>query len=86
MATQPRTIKLPEVIYSALEEAAAREHKSVEEIAGEAILRGLHNQKKSLLDELIEEGRQKAMEKLGHVPSEEEVVEIVHARREARRR
>ena len=63
-----------------MQEEADRRNKSLDEMVGELVMIGLHKQKKSLLDELMEEGKQKAIEQFGYVPSEEEVIEIVHAR------
>ena len=86
MATHTPSIYLPESVLAALRERAAEQQRSVEEIAGELILRGLSEQNKDTLEELQEYGRQKALERYGRVPTEEEVVEIVRTRRQARQR
>ncbi len=41
MSTQVNTIRLDADVMAALQEAAEREHKSLEDMAGEAIMRGL---------------------------------------------
>lgn len=84
MSTQPKTIQLPEAIYSALEEAALREHKSLNELGGELIMQGLHR-KKSALEDLMDYGHQRARETHPGL-TEESVVDIVHAHRRSRRR
>ena len=88
MATHTPNVYLPESVLAALRERAAEQQKSVEEIAGELILRGLSEQNKSTLEELQEYGRQKALERYGRVPTEEEeeVVEIVRTHRQSRQR
>jgi hypothetical protein len=83
MSTQPKTIQLSGAIYTALEEAALREHKSLSELGGELIIQGLR--RKASLEELIDYGHSKAKETHPDL-SEQGVVEIVHARRQARKR
>lgn len=86
MAGHTPNIYLPESVLAALRERAAEQHKSLEEMAGELILRGISEQNKGTLEELQEYGRNKALERYGRVPTEEEVVEIVRTRRQARQR
>jgi plasmid stability protein len=86
MATHTPNIYLPESVLAALRERAAEQQKSVEEIAGELILRGLSEQNRGALEGLQEYGHQKALERYRRVPTEEEVVEIVRTRRQARQR
>ena len=84
MSTHPKAIQLPEATYAALEQAALREHKSLSELGSELILQGLERQKHSL-EELIEYGHGRARETHPGL-TEEGVVEIVHAQRQARKR
>ena len=86
MATQQPNIYIPEVILAALREYAEEQHKSVEEMAGELIMRGLHEQKEGLLGDLQEYGEGQAIKRYGRVPSGEEIAGIIKSHREARRR
>lgn len=86
MATQQPNIHIPEVILAVLRERAEEQHKSVEEMAGELIIRGLHEQRKGLLEELQEYGEGQAIKRYGRVPDGEEVAEIVKYHRKARGR
>jgi hypothetical protein len=85
MASQPN-ITLPDPILSAVQEEADRQHKSLNEMVGELVMIGLHKRKKSLLAEVLEEGRQNALDTLGHIPDEEEILAAVERTRQARRR
>jgi len=86
MASQQPNIHISEVILAALRERAEEQHKNVEEMAGELIMHGLHEQRKGLLEELQEYGEGQAIKRYGRVPSGEEVAEIIKSHCEARRR
>lgn len=87
MSSQPN-VTLPDPILAAAQEAAEREHKTLNEMVGELVMIGLQRQgeKKSPLNDLLEYGHKKAVERFGKVPSEDEVVNLVHAHRHSRRR
>ena len=83
MATQPPNIHIPEAILAALRKRAEEQHKSVEEMAGELIMRGLHDSK-DLLEELQEYGESQAIKHYGKVPSGEDIADTVKAHRRTR--
>ena len=85
MAVQPN-ITLPQPLFAAVREEAERQHKGVNELAGELIRNGLLGQTKDSLEELVKYGQQQAIKKFGKVPSDEEIVDLIHARRQERRR
>jgi hypothetical protein len=85
MTSQPN-ITLSEPLLTAVREEAERQHKGVDELAGELIQKGLLKQAKDPLEELAEYGRQKAIEKFGTLPSDKDIVDLIHARRQERRR
>ena len=84
MASQPN-ITLPDPILSAVQEEAERQHKTVDEMAGELVMRGLHQQKQSPLDDLLAYGREKAKERYPDGLTEDQIVDIVHAHRQRSR-
>jgi plasmid stability protein len=87
MATYQPNIHIPEAVLAALRERAEEQHRSVEEMAGELILRGLlHEQSKGMLEALQEYGESQAMKRYGRIPNGEEVASIVKTHRQARRR
>jgi hypothetical protein len=70
-------VTLPDTIVSALQEAAEREHKSLNEMAGELVMRGLAQKDRDRQwQDLIAYGHQKGTES---GLSEEKVVDLVHA-------
>ena len=75
MSTQTNTIKLDASVIAALREAAEREHKSLEEMAGEAIMRGLSIECDAEWRELIAFGHEQG-KKSGI--REEDVSELIH--------
>ncbi|HEX3685462.1 MAG TPA: hypothetical protein VHU83_23210 [Bryobacteraceae bacterium] len=75
MRTQANTIKIDADVLAALREAAEREHKSLEEVAGEAIMRGLSADRDAEWRELIAFGHEQG-KKSGI--REEDVPELVH--------
>lgn len=75
MSTQADTIRLDADVIAALREAAEREHKSLEEMAGEAIMRGLSAERDAEWRELISFGHEQG-EKSGI--REEDVPELLH--------
>ena len=78
MASQPN-ITLPDPILSAVQEAAEREHKSLNEMAGELVMRGLSQKDRDRQwRETIAYGHQKGQES---GLSEENAADIVHAHR-----
>ena len=74
MSTQANTIRLDADVIAALREAAEREHKSLEEMAGEAIMRGLSADRDAEWRELIASGHEQG-KKSGI--REEDVPELV---------
>lgn len=87
MASHSHTVRLSDSIFAALQEAAEREHKSVEEVAGEAILRGLARREErpsTLLPVMERIGRQQ--QERGGAPDERQIAEAVRAHRRERRR
>lgn len=81
MASHPN-LTLPESILAAIREEADRRQKDVDELAGELIMDSLSRRtNQNILESLQQYGEQKAIEKLGQVPTEEQVVHIIHQRR-----
>jgi predicted transcriptional regulator len=58
MSTQANTIRLDADVIAALREAAEREHKSLDQMAGEAIMRGLSADRDAEWRELIAFGHE----------------------------
>lgn len=82
MSTEARTIHLEAAAFAALQEAAARRHKSLDEMATEIVMEGLR------VDQL---GRVQALLAKGHrhgaasgIPKGK-VVDVIHADRKQRR-
>ena len=86
MASHSHTVRLADAIFAALQEAAERERKSVEEMAGEAILRGLarSEERQSALLPIMERLSQQQKER-GGPPHEAQIVAAVRAHRRERR-
>lgn len=87
MASHSHTVRLSDPIFAALQEAAEREHKSVEEMAGEAILRGLarREERQSTLLPVMERIGQQQKE-YGGPPDETQIAEAIRAYRRERQR
>ena len=82
MASHSHTVRLTDPVFAALQDAAAREHKSVEEMAEEAILRGLARSEKrqSTLLPVMERIGQQQKER-GGPPNEAQIVAAVRTHR-----
>jgi hypothetical protein len=78
MSTEPKNIRIDATIFQALQEAAAREGKPLDEMANEAMLRGLRVDKLSLVQKVLAKGH-----RYGAASGirEEEVPDVVHASR-----
>lgn len=83
MSSHANTVKLSPPVLAALQEAAKREHKSLEEMAGEAIMRGLSAERDTEWRDLIGFGHAKGKES---GIREEDIPEVIHQSREAGRR
>lgn len=87
MSTQPKNVRLAEPILAALQEAAQRENKSLDEMADEVVMSGLsaREENRSRLAALMQEGHERAKKTHPRL-TDDAVVEIVHAHRQRRGR
>ena len=79
MSTEPKNIRLDAVILQALQEAAAREGKLLDEMANQAVLTGLHSDKLSMVQQVLAKGHRYGAASGIH---EEEVVDLVRCHRQ----
>lgn len=56
MPAEPKNIRLDTSIFQALQEAAAREGKPLDEMANQAVLTGLHADKLSMVQKVLAKG------------------------------
>jgi putative PIN family toxin of toxin-antitoxin system len=83
MSADAITVRLDHAILAALQEAAARRHMSLDQMAGEAIAEGLKTERLNRLHALLSKGHQHGA--ATGIP-EDSVVELIHADREHRRK
>jgi hypothetical protein len=78
MSTEPKNIRLDETIFQALQEAAARKGKPLQEMANEVMLQGLSVDKLSLVQRVLAQGH-----RYGAASGirEEDVPDVVQAHR-----
>jgi hypothetical protein len=82
MSTDAITIRLENTVLAALQDAAARGHVTLDQMAGEAIMEGLKTERLSRLQALLSKGHRHGAE--SGIP-EDSVGELIHANREQRR-
>lgn len=82
MSAEAITIRLDNTLLAALQEAAARRHLTVDEMAGEAIAEGLRTERLNRLRELLAKGHRHAA--ASGIP-EDSVAEMIQADREQRK-
>ncbi len=83
MSTEAKNIRLEADVFTALEEAATREHKTVDEMAGEAVMAGLRSEGLARVQSIMAKGlRYGAASGI----TEEQVVDVIHASRLERSR
>jgi hypothetical protein len=83
MSTEAKNVRLDAPVLAALKEAAARRHKTLDEMASEAVIEGLKAERLNSVRALLAKG-------YGHgtasgIP-ETCVVDVIHADRKQRRR
>ncbi|HEX7363162.1 MAG TPA: hypothetical protein VF283_21950 [Bryobacteraceae bacterium] len=83
MSTEPKSIHLDATTFAALQEAAKRRHKTVDEVASEAVMEGLKAERLGCVQALLAKGH-------GHgaasgIP-EDRVLDAIQADRKQRRR
>ena len=74
MSTEPKNIRLDAIVFQALQEAAAREGKPLDEMANQVVLTGLSADKLSMVQRVLAKGHRYGAASGIH---EEEVVDAV---------
>jgi hypothetical protein len=82
MSTEAKNIHLDEAVLVALREAAARHHKSLDEMASEAVSEGLKVERLDRLQALLSKGHRHGA--VSGIP-DDSVVDLIHADRKERR-
>jgi hypothetical protein len=82
MSAEAITIRLDNTVLAALQEAAARRHVTVDEMAGRAISEGLKTERLNRLQELLAKGHRRGA--ASGIP-EDGVADLIEADRERRR-
>lgn len=83
MSTEAKTIHLEAAVFAALQEAAARRHKTLDEMATEAVIEGLKAERISRVQALLAKGHHHGA--ASGIPKGK-VVDAIHADRKQRRR
>ena len=83
MSTEAKNIRLEAPVLAALREAAARQHKTLDEMASEAVMDGLKAERLSRVQALLAKGHRHGV--ASGIP-EDRVVDVIHADRRQRRR
>ncbi len=83
MSAKANNIRLDATSFAALEEAAARHHKTLDEMASEAVMEGLRAERLKRLRELLTKGHRHG--RVSNIP-EDSVLDVIHADRKERRR
>jgi hypothetical protein len=83
MSAEAKNIRLDAAVLAALQEAATRQHKTLDEMASEAVMEWLKAERLSRLQTLLAEGHRHGA--ASGIP-ENMVVDVIHADRKQRRR
>ncbi len=76
MSTEVNNIHLDAEVFTALQEAAAREHKTVDEMARKVLVAGLQSERLSRVQSMLSKGQKYGAES---GIKEEQVADIIHA-------
>ena len=82
MSTEAKNIRLDESALAALQEAAARRHKTLDEMASVAVMEGLKAERLNRLQALLSKGHRYG--EASGIP-ENSVVDLIHVGRKQRR-
>ena len=82
MSANAITIRLDNAVVAVLQEAAARRHLTLDQMAGEAIVEGLKAERLDRLDALLSKGHRYGA---ASGISKDSVVDLIHADREQHR-
>ncbi len=82
MSTEAKNIRLDEAVLAALREVAARRHKTIDEMASEAVSEGLKIERLNRVQALLSKGHRHGA--ASAIP-EDSVVDLIHAERKQRR-
>jgi plasmid stability protein len=83
MSAEAKNVRLDEPVLAALQEAAARHHKTLDEMASEAVMEGLKAERLDRVQALLAKGQRHGA--ASGIP-ENQVVDLIHADRKERRR
>ena len=78
MSTEAKNVRLDAVVFDALQEAATREHKTLDEMASEAVIAGLNADRLSRVQAVLAKGHKHGA---ASGISEDEIVDVIHASR-----
>ena len=82
MPAEAKNIRLDETVLAALREAAARRHKTLDEMASEAVSEGLKVERLNRVQALLSKGHRHGT--ASGIP-EDSIVDLIHADRKQRR-
>ena len=82
MSTEAKNIRLDPAVLAALQETAARRHKSLDEMASEAVIEGLKAERLNRVQALLSKGHSHGT--ASGIP-EDRLVDVIHAEREQNR-
>jgi len=83
MSAEAKNVRLDGPVLAALQEAAARRHKTLDEMASEAVMEGLKAERLNRVQALLAKGQRHGA--ASGIP-EHRVVDLIHADRKERRR
>lgn len=83
MSAKANNVRLDPTALAALQEAAARRRKTLDEMASEAVMEGLRSERLNRVRELLVKGHHHG--EASGIP-ENRVVDVIHADRKERRR
>jgi hypothetical protein len=83
MSGEAKNIRLDAAVLAALRKAAAHQHKTLDEMAGEAVMAGLKAERLNRVQALLAKGHRRGA--ASGIP-DDKVVDVIHADRAQRRR